>query len=289
MTDARSPYRVGIRLAIAAFVATNAAAGHAAGPTLAVEDTMHTSVPEVLVTAPRLHLDDILDKVARGEARRDSAMRDQQFTVSFRVLRLDKGPTPLLVEEVVARVYKQKPDNVRGVVLRNWKLKPKKHDDDMGARFTPSMGEEIVNFAFRPEGRRDYTFRIVGRDLIGDQLVYRIAFEPRSALDFASPSGTVWVNTNEYVIVRQEIGWKRSPVPLLVRDLDRFVIERQRVGGHWVLARMFARVGLTLPLPELGRRFDLAWQFDDWAINQGIDPAIFARGGRAASRAERSE
>ena len=33
------------------------------------EDTMHTEVPEVLVTAPRITLDEILDLVARGEAR----------------------------------------------------------------------------------------------------------------------------------------------------------------------------------------------------------------------------
>src|SRR5437867_2555507 len=34
------------------------------GPTMAREDTMHTEVPEVLVAAPRVTLDEILDRVA---------------------------------------------------------------------------------------------------------------------------------------------------------------------------------------------------------------------------------
>ena len=38
---------------------------------------MRTSVPEVLVSAPRVTLDEILDRVGRGEARRDSLLADQ--------------------------------------------------------------------------------------------------------------------------------------------------------------------------------------------------------------------
>ena len=55
--------------ALFALLVATAPAG-AQGPTLAVEDTMHTAVPEVLVRAPRVTLDEILDRVARGEKRR---------------------------------------------------------------------------------------------------------------------------------------------------------------------------------------------------------------------------
>src|SRR5262245_21750911 len=89
------------------------------GPTLAVEDTMHTEVPEVLVKAPRVTLDEILDRVARGEARRDSSLTDQQFTASFRVISGIGGKKgPELLSERIVRVYKKRPDKVRSVTLR---------------------------------------------------------------------------------------------------------------------------------------------------------------------------
>jgi hypothetical protein len=258
------------------------------GPTLAVEDTMRTSVPEVLVRAPRVTLDHILDRVARGEARRESLLADQSFVATFRALRRDKGGDAVPVREVVTKVYKKRPGKVRTVTVRDWRPKARKNVTvEASSGFSSSMGEQIVNFAFRPEGRRDYKFRIVGRDLVGDHLVYRIAFEPRSALDLENPHGLVWVDTNEFVIVRQEIGWPRSPVPLIVKSLPRMVIERQKVNGHWVLHRMLARMELTIPVPEWGRAFDMAWQFGEYTINTGLPDDLFpARGERPAKPEE---
>src|SRR5262245_45758069 len=82
----------------------------APGPTLAVEDTMHTDVSEVLVRAPRVTLNEILDRVARGEARRDSLLRDLSFVADIRVVHnvVGKG-TPELFAESISKVYKKKP------------------------------------------------------------------------------------------------------------------------------------------------------------------------------------
>lgn len=257
-----------------------AASAPASGPTVATEDTMRTELPELLVSAPRATLEEILDRVARGEARRDSLIRDQVYTMTARVVRnvVDKKKAPELISENVARVYKKKPDRVRAVTLKRWRLKPDKDGDEaVSVNYRSDTSEEIVNFAFRPEGRREYKFRIVGRDLLGDRLIYRIAFEPRSALDAASPSGVVWVDTNEFVIVRQEVSFERSPVPLFLRGVDRMVIEREQVDGVWVLRRALLRMRFTVPLPEVGRSMDASIQFTDYAINRGIDDAIFAK------------
>jgi hypothetical protein len=251
------------------------------GPTLAVEDTMRTELPEMLVHAPRITLEDILDRVARGEAHRDSLIRDQVYTVTARVVRnvVDAKKKPELISETVSRVYKRKPDQVRGITLRKWELKPPKNQDDSNfeINYRADTSEELVNFAFRPEGRREFKFKIAGRDLVGDRVIYRIAFEPRSALDAASPSGMVWVDTSEFVIVRQEVDFVRSPVPLLLKGIDRMVIERQRVDGIWVLHRMLLRARFTVPLPQVGRSVDMTLQFTDYAINRGIDDAVFAK------------
>ncbi|MFI5371705.1 MAG: hypothetical protein ACHQ52_09110, partial [Candidatus Eisenbacteria bacterium] len=252
-----------------------AATPPAHGPTLATEDTLHTEVSPVLVSAPRVTLDEILDRVAQGEARRDSSMHDQVCTAALRVYRQGHRDTMQLLEEGVWRVYKERPDRLRSVPLRH-RLGAGVKDEDMEADFTPDMGERIVDFAFQPEARRDFRYRIVGRDLVGDHLVYRIAFEPRTTLDATRPHGLVWIDTNEFVIVREELGFERSPVPLFVRQLDGLVVERQRVDECWVLHRVLMNIELTVPMPHVGRRIQFAIVFDDYAVNRGIDPAVFA-------------
>lgn len=287
---ARRPRRAGPSApALAALAALALAAPRpaaAAGPTVAVEDTMHASVPEVLVRAPRVTLDEILDRVARGEARRDSAIRDQAFTATVRVVRNTGNAKrePELVSETVLRTWRRRPDRARTAVLREWKRKPDRPgrgEARVEIRSEADMSELIVNFAFRPEARRDYRYRIAGRDLLGERLIYRIEFEPRSTLDPSQPSGTVWVDTNDFVIVRQEVRFDRSPVPLFLKGVDRMVIERGVADGAWVLTRVLLRASATFPLPQLGRGFDLAIRFDDYRINRGIPDAVFEPAGSA--------
>ena len=250
------------------------------GPTLALEDTMHTTVSEVLVRANRVTLAEILDRVARGEARRDSLLHDQAFVATARIVAHadEPGRSPELMFETVYRVYKKRPNKSRTDVLRRYVAHASKDKGQQGGaeiRFGPGMSEQIVNFAFRPEARRDYRYHIAGRDIVGGHVVYRIAFEPRSRLTPGTPSGLVWVDTNEFVIVRQEVRFDRSPVPLLLERINRLVVERAEVGGHWLLKRVLMRATTTLPLPRLGRSFDMALQFDDYALNTGLDDSLF--------------
>ena len=258
------------------------------GPTLAIEDTMHTDVPQVLVRAPRVTLDEILDRVARGEARRDSLLRDQSFTASMRVLRNTSGKgTPELVAETVAKVYKKKPDKVRTIELRHFEAfdkkkkeeGDKKHDDAIDSDFSPSMGEEIVNFAFRPENRRHYRFTIEDRKLLGDHLLYTLRFEPRAAIEAYEPSGRVWVDTKDFVILRQEIMFRQSPVPLFLKAIPRMVVERTRAGDFWVLSRALIRMEMTVPIPKIGRTFDVAMAMSDYTVNTQLPDSLFSRAG----------
>lgn len=246
-------------------------------PTLATEDTMRTEVSEVLVRAPRVTLDEILGRVARGERRRDSLMADQTFLVTVRTVRnADRTRPAELLNEVVSRVYRRRPDQVRTDVLRRYEAHPEKRGRTrMEVHAGADMDEEIVNFAFRPAARRDYRYRILGRDLVGGHVVYRIGFQPRSLLDPTQPKGTVWIDTNDFVIVRQELGFDRSPAAPFLKDVSRIVIERQNVDGYWVLRRVLMRAEATVPLPTVGRSFDLSLQFDRYAINQGLADSLF--------------
>jgi hypothetical protein len=271
----------------AALAAVLAVAAPSTGPTLAVEDTMHTEVAPVLVRAPRVTLAEILDRVARGEARRDSLMRDQSFLLTMRLLSgtAETARPPLLLQETVARVYKRKhPDESRTQLLRSYQAKSKKPGKvTFNVSVGPNMNEDIVNFAFQPEARRDFRYRILGRDVAGNHLIYRIGFEPRSLLDPSMPRGTVWIDTNDFVIVRQEVGFDRSPAPPLIKNIDRMVIERENLDGYWVLRRVLMRAESSVPLPHLGRSFDMSLQFDQYAINTGLPDSLFVRSGRATT------
>lgn len=268
-------------LALSALTAPRSLAAPAA---LAVEDTLHTDVSEVLVRAPRVTLDEILDRVARGEARRDSLLHDQSFTATMRVLRNTAGKgKPELFAESVSKVYKKKPDLVRAISLREYELKPDKKkpgdDDDDNAvdsDFSPGMGEEIVNFAFQPQNRRNFKFTIEDRRIVGDHLVYTLRFEPRSSLSVEEPSGRVWVDTKDYVIVRQELEFRQSPVPLFLKSIKHLVIERTRAGEFWVLSRMLVRMELTIPVPGFGKSFDFGMTLSDYTVNTGLPDSLFA-------------
>lgn len=266
--------------------AAPAAAGP--GPTLAVEDTMHTEVPEVLVRAPRVTLAEILDRVAAGEARRDSLLRDQTYLVTVRMVgHANDGKPPQLIEESVNRIWQRRPNQSRTLELRHWYAKPPKDEDSRdGVRVEAGggMDEDIVNFAFQPSARRDYKYRITGREILGDHVVYRIAFEPRSALDVFAPSGEVWIDTRDFVIVRQEVTFRQSPVPLFLRGIERMVVERQRVDGFWVLHRVLARVRTTIPLPRYGTSIDFALQFTEYAVNRGLPDSLFTTAPKGARK-----
>ena len=258
------------------------------GPTVAVEDTMRTDVPEVLVRAPRVTLDEILDRVARGEARRDSLLHDQSFTATMRVIRNTAGKgTPELFAETVSKVYKKKPDGVRTIQLRRFEKYPDKGDDSLrvDSDFSPDMGEEMVTFAFRPENRHRFRFTIEDRKLLGDHLLYTLRFEPRSALAVYEPSGRVWVDTKDFVILRQELEFAQSPVPLFLKNIQHMVVERTRAGDFWVMSRMLVRMELTIPVPKFGRSFDLALAFSNYTVNSGLPDSLFSRSGKRAGGA----
>ncbi len=270
-------------LAAALAAAPATAATAPGGPAVAVEDTMHTEVAPVLVHAPRVTLDEILDRVARGEAHRDSMIRDRSFLVTIRVVGHAGAGNAELLEERVAQVWQKRPGMRRQVELRHWmKHPPKKDDSERGIRVEVGSGdpdgmtEEIVNFAFQPNARRDYTYKIVGRQLLGDHLIYRIEFAPRSPLALDLPGGTVWVDTRDFVIVRQEITFRQSPIPLFLRGIKRMVVEREHVGDLWVLSRILARIETTIPVPRFGKSFDLGIQFSEYKVNTGLPDSLFA-------------
>jgi hypothetical protein len=274
-------------LAAVLLVAPASAAG-GGSPVLAVEDTIRFAsgaLPEYVVQAPRVTLDEILRRVAEGEARRDSLMQDQSFTrVALVTYRDADGARPRRKLDLAAKVYKRKPDHLREVPLRRRTDKQDEDEDNVRVSSSTSMGEEFVAFAFEPRARAGYRFTIRERHLVGGHVVYLVEFEPRSRVD-PLPSGRAWIDTNDFVIVREEFWYRdRSPAPLFLKSIDNCVIERTRVDGRWwVVGRIAGRARLTSALRlmgKLGREslppvMDFSLLCTDYRINQGIPDSVF--------------
>ncbi len=265
------------------------------GPTLAAEDTIPVPsalMPTVFVHANRVTLDEILRRVAEGEARRDSLMRDQSYTLTALVTYLDAdGRAPRDAKhrvEYASKVYKKHPDKLREVPLIQ-RTSKQQDKDDFQVSAGPSMREDIVSFAFEPKARAQYTFTIQDRRFVGGHVVYVIGYAPRSNLD-PLPTGRVWVDTNDFVIVREEFWYRdRSPAPLFLKRIDSCVIERSRVDGPWwVVTRALARVQLTSAVRAMARlakdpvapTVDFVLTRTDWQVNRGIPDSVFAGGAK---------
>lgn len=262
------------------------------GPMLALEDTIPVPtrrLREQVVTAPRVTLDEILRRVAEGEARRDSLMQDQVFTLLAALTYIDTeagAKTPVTRQwESATRVYRKRPDKVRSIPLKH--MSNFRNEDGANVSVGSNMGEDLVNFAFQPRTRSRFGFRILERHLVGDHVVYVVGFTPKSKLDDL-PTGKAWIDTNEFVIVRQEFWYRdRSPAPLFFESIDSCVIERTRVDGRWwVLSRVLARVQVTslarfmarIGKERIAPTVDFTLSTRDWQVNRGIDDAIFAAG-----------
>ena len=266
-----------------------AAARAQAAPVLAVEDTIRLAsgtLPEYVVTAPRVTLDEILRRVNAGEERRDSLMQDQVFTrlikIVYRFDQKDSAKKAVTQLDDARRVYKKKPDHFREVPLRH---KTPGKNDDVDVETNEGMGEQVASFAFEPRMRSSYDFTILERRWVGGHVIYRIGFEPKSKLD-PLPSGQVWIDTNEYVIVREEFWYRdRSPAPLFLESIDRCVVERSRVDGPWwVITRIFGRVKLAGPVVtvanigkhRISQTVDFSAYYTNWEVNRALPDSVFA-------------
>ena len=102
------------------------------------------------------------------------------------------------------------------------------------------------------------------------------AASPWSTWAVYEPSGRVWVDTKDFVILRQELEFRQSPVPLLLKNIRHMVVERTQAGDFWVMSRVLLRIELTIPIPKFGQSFDFAMAFSDYTVNSGLPDSLFS-------------
>lgn len=267
----------------------------AAGPAriLAVEDSMHVYLARdtTKVVARRIPLAEIIRKAQEGERHKYDSISTMAFDRTLKVTMSYGGTSPKSrCIESTARVYYRNPDGWAEAPLRenkyeiaaNGERKPWTKDkveinvDDDGEGEARSLTE-------LPEYLQDtgkFDFRIAHRSLRPNQVLYEIAFEPKSDFDIL-PGGRVWLLTNGYQIVREEYHLKNLPVPWLLESLGLLTREWQQVEGHWVQKRITARAKLRtklgLGLVKIPRLVEVAIVYDQYRFGLALDEKLFEK------------
>lgn len=257
------------------------------GVVLAFEDTFSFdpgTVDTMLVTAPRVTIGEVIEAIGRRMEAEARAMRDVEFTTLTTVVEHDT-PSRIggdyKVTELAERTRMSPDRGLRSV--RMWKRerqvkngevvkediadRPERSWDDMQQNMMMAM-------PFAPGSGGRYKYTITARDLVGNSLIYRIDFAPKSRFE-ALPTGTVWVDTGRWVIRKVEARLTDVvPFPMFLESIPVFRLSRERLGEYWFTTDVQMEVRLhKLPLLKLPRVIDLRTTLDDFLINgQPRDP-----------------
>lgn len=256
----------------------------------ASEDTLPENrvyeMPEVKVQEVRVPLLEIIRKAQAGERKKYDGIRTMAFTQSTKVTMSFTGrkrETRCL--EKTSRIYFRAPDRWAEAPMRELRYKldaggerkpwdPDDEDDEVNVR----DGRRLNELPFYLERLDRFNFRIIDRQYDRQQVLYRIAFEPKS--DFGGlPGGTMWLLTNGYQIVHEEFHFKSLPAPWILKSIDLVTREWQQVEGHWVEKRITARAGLGLNFLGVPQAAEIVVQYDDYKFDLPLEERLFQGGG----------
>lgn len=254
-------------------------------PALAEEDTFGIQVRYELRTieieARRLGLRDILRRAQDGERRRREAVQDLAYTEQARVTliggRTASSDRRRFLEQR-SRIYWKRPDRELRVELARREYGDQDERDEPLLNTRVSVrAHDALDFAQAPfylEDLDSYRYEIRDRRLFPDRVVYEVAFEPRSDFDVL-PHGTFWIDAADFVVVHEEMAFKRNPAPLFLKSVDRIVRERRRIGEHWVVTRLQAVAEMRLSFAFGFRTAEIELVYSDFAFNTGLDDSMF--------------
>jgi hypothetical protein len=137
-------------------------------------------------------------------------------------------------------------------------------------------GRDLARLPFFLRNQEDFDFHLLKRTLEEDHVIFKIAFRPRSPFK-PLPSGTVYIDTNDFRVVHEEFTFEENPVPVLLKGVRR--ISRQWTelpGGQWVVSRIMGDFDLRGSwLGFIPDEVEVAVVFNDYRFDQGYDPRRF--------------
>lgn len=268
-------------------VTTAAPAQEAPTTYLAEEDTFSFDLPgleTMTVTARRITIEDIIRAIGERIEADQHKIRSQESTFLNTLIAYDTDDPDCddyTIYESADRQRINVDESLQSVAL--WQRerrfedgKPveddKKDEKEKKQEMTAEWHDlsETIGFAapFDPASAEKYHYKIEDRMLVGNNVVYRIGFEPRNRFE-ALPSGTVWVDYTDLVLRRIEARYVDAvPFPVAIEAVPFLRITARKVGDFWVADQVHAKVRLhPLPIPKWPARIEMRMVMKDYEIN----------------------
>ena len=228
----------------------------------AIEDTLGpppvTELDPIEVTAERLKIGEIVDRCIRHEKQTRQRIVSHEFTELVKTVLTIEGQKSeedrMVVIEEVRRMKTRRPSYSETTILARSEYELVEGErqerdaetvDEGGARVEVKY-EDFDDLPFYLEDPRGYDFRIQGRHIVGQSVIYEVTLAPKSEFEIA-PLGTIWIDTSDFQILREEFNFgDRVPMPMFVKSIGPVVREREKVGNLWVIQRVLLRADLRV-------------------------------------------
>jgi hypothetical protein len=96
------------------------------------------------------------------------------------------------------------------------------------------------------------------------------------------PSGTVYIDADNFRVVHEEFTFEENPMPLIVGEIKRFSRQwKELPGGEWVVSKVMGEMtlqgGWTGVIPQ---KLEVGVEINDYRFDQGYDEHRFGPYGR---------
>jgi hypothetical protein len=275
------PVLEGVDWSLVTGAATDSLLMSGMGVVIAFEDTFAFdpgAVDSIMVSAPRVTVAEVIEAVGRRMEQEERRLRDVEYTSLYTVVERDEpGRTggDYKVTETAERTRIS--DDLGLQTVRLWRrertVKDGEVTDEDVDEKTETQWEDMESammmaMPFAPGTANRYHYDITAVDLVGNDLVYRIDFSPKSRFE-ALPSGTVWVDYSHWSIRKLEARMTDVvPFPMFVEGIPVFRMSRERFGEYWFTTDMAMEIDLkAVPFVGNPRVIEVRMQLQDVVIN----------------------
>jgi len=232
----------------------------------------------LVVSAPQVTVEEVIEAIARRNERDNYQMRDYEYTTLItQVMRDEPGDDGgnYKIEEYALRNHFSR--ELGEQVAKLWERSRKYEDgvevedevdEEMSAEFLPRQGDIVGAMPFSVSGGHLYNYTILDRQLVGNNLIYKISFRPKNKFE-AMPKGTVWVDYSNWVVRKLEAEMTDVvPYPMFLKSVPVYRMSQERFGDFWFPTEIFMRINLRkIPLVPIPDNVEIRASLRDIVIN----------------------